>query len=112
MARFCAPAVVAVSLLGASAALAKDDACRSAMSQWQPKNVAQAHVAGFGIAVDRLKIDDGCYEVYGRDGEGNRVELSLDPATLAVMKLEVTFRRGADPARYLAAANAPPREAE
>lgn len=82
------------------------------MSQWQPKNVAQAHVAGFGIAVDRLKIDDGCYEIHGRDGDGNRVELMLDPASLAVRKLEVTFRRGADPSRYFAAAHAPRPEAE
>ncbi len=30
----------------------------------------------------RIKIDDGCYEVYASDAQGRLVELRLDPATL------------------------------
>ena len=35
------------------------------------------------------------------DADGNRVELKIEPATLAIMELEVRFRPGADASRYL-----------
>lgn len=87
--------------LGASGAVLASDDCRSPMSQWQSREAATAYVQQLGIDTDRLKIDDGCYELRGRDSDGNRVELKLDPATLALTELEVRFRPGADPARYL-----------
>lgn len=113
MTRILPPAILAVALLGANAAFADDD-CRSPMSQWQSQDAAAQHVSALGIEVRRLKIDDGCYEIKGRDSDGNEVELKLEPATLALRKLEVEFRAGTDPSRYLAGANrtAPmPREA-
>lgn len=100
------PAVLAIALLGAGAAFADDDDCRSPMSQWQPQDAAIQHATDLGIEVKRLKIDDGCYEIRGSDRDGNRVELKLDPASLALRELEVQFREGADPSRYLAGARA------
>jgi hypothetical protein len=50
-----------------------------------------------------LRIDDGGYEVRGRDSDGNRVGLKIDPTSLAILKLEVRFRSGADAVRYLPA---------
>ena len=86
-------------LMVAGTALADVD-CTSPMSDWQPREAAVAHVATLGITVDRLRIDDGCYELRGRDAEGNRVALQLDPATLEVRNLEVRFGHGADASRY------------
>lgn len=82
-------------------AFADDDKCGSPMADWQPRDSATAHVQSLGISPDRLKIDDGCYEIRGRDADGNRVELKLDPATLALVELEVKFQSGSDPSRYL-----------
>lgn len=93
--------VFAVSVLGASAALADDDDCISPMSQWQPQDAVVQHAAELGIEVQRLRIDDGCYEVRGRDSDGNRVELELDPASLGLVDLEIRFRPDSDPSRYL-----------
>ena len=90
-----------VSLAGASAAFADDDDCRSPMSAWQPREAVVDFVTTLGISVERLRIDDGCYEIRGRDGDGNRVGLQLDPATLAVRELAVRFRDGADATPYL-----------
>lgn len=106
MTRFLVPAVLAGALLGAGAAHADDDDCRSPMSQWQSQDAAVTHAAELGIEVRRLKIDDGCFEIRGSDAEGNRIELKLDPASLALRKLEVEFRAGADPSRYLKGAKA------
>lgn len=94
------PAALAVLLFGAAAALADDD-CHSPMSQWQPQDAAVQHAAELGIQVSRLKIDDGCYEIKGRDSDRNKVELKLDPASLALKELEVEFQPESDPSRYL-----------
>lgn len=94
------PLAAALALATSGGAFA-DDHCRSPMADWQPREGAIAHVQQLGITAERLKIDDGCYEIKGRDAEGNKIEMKLDPASLAVMTLEIEFRHGADPSRYL-----------
>lgn len=94
------PFALIVSLGAAGMAFADDD-CRGPMDQWQSREAATTHVQRLGISPDRVRIDDGCYEVRGRDSDGNRVELKLDPVSLAVRELEVRFRPGATPTRYL-----------
>lgn len=90
-----------IALASSGAALADDDSCRRPMGEWQSRDALAAHVAGLGLTADRLRIDDGCYEIRGRDGAGNQIELKIDPATLEPLILEVRFRPGADSSRYL-----------
>lgn len=104
--KLAVPLAVVIALATSGAALADDD-CRSPMADWQPREAAMAYVQRLGINADRLKIDDGCYEIRGRDADGNTVELKLEPGNLAVVSLEVEFRSGADPSRYLAGALGP-----
>lgn len=94
------PLVLALLLGTATHAPASDD-CNRPMADWQPREAVSSHLAQLGITLQRLRIDDGCYEVRGRDRDGNAVELKLDPATLGLKELEVRFRDGADPSRYL-----------
>ncbi|WP_058913166.1 PepSY domain-containing protein [Entomohabitans teleogrylli] len=106
------PAVIVIVLTGSGAALASDD-CRRPMAEWQSRDTVSDHVTELGITTDRLRIDDGCYEIRGRDNEGNRIKLKLDPATLEPLKLEVRFQPGSDTSRYLSvpdntSSNAPP----
>ena len=35
-----------------------------------------------GWKINRIKIDEGCYEVYGTDGKGQRAETYFNPKTL------------------------------
>ncbi len=95
------PSLALILALASAGAARADDDCESPMSEWQSREAAAAQVESLGISSDRLRIDDGCYEVRGRDSDGNRIELTLDPATLAVTQLEIEFRRGADVGRYL-----------
>lgn len=94
------PIATVVALTISGAALASED-CRSPMAEWKSRNTVTAHVTELGITTERLRIDDGCYEVRGRDGDGNPVVLKIEPATLALLELEIRFRSGADPSRYL-----------
>ena len=105
MKKMALAAAVLLSVSGAGAALADDD-CRTAVSEWQPRQAAVAMAEGFGWDVRRVKVEDGCYEVKGRDADGNEVEAKLDPGTLALVTLEVKFRPGADPSRYVSKARA------
>ena len=97
------PLATAVALTMSGAALASDD-CHSPMADWKSRDTVAAFAKDLGISSERMRIDDGCYEVRGRDADGNRVELKIEPATLAIMELEVRFRPGADTSRYLSGA--------
>lgn len=93
---------LAIVITLASIGLAKaDDNCHRPVAQWQPREAVAARAATLGVQLDRLRIDDGCYELRGRDANGNKVLLTLDPATLDIVALRVRFRPGAPTTPYL-----------
>ena len=73
--------------LVAAPALAGDD-CAVPMTDRQPREAVVKLAAENGWELQRIRIDDGCYEVIGRDAEGRSIEVKLDPATLAVIEME------------------------
>lgn len=78
---------LALALMAATAVQARDD-CDIAISQWQPREAVRAMAEDRGWRLKRIKIEDGCYEVYGTDREGHRFEAKIDPATLEVIEIE------------------------
>lgn len=47
---------------------------------------ALGRLAGdFGWTIDKMKIDDGCYELRVTDTSGNVLKVKIDPATLDVV---------------------------
>jgi len=76
-----------VACLPAGAALADDD-CFVPMADWQPREAVERFAEQNGWTMRRIKIDDGCYEIDGRDAEGRKIEVTLDPGTLAVIEFE------------------------
>ncbi len=71
----------------AGAALADDD-CLVPMADWQPREAVARLAAEKGWQVRRIKIDDGCYEIDGRDAKGQPIEVKLHPGTLQILELE------------------------
>ncbi|HRL26235.1 PepSY domain-containing protein [Alcaligenes sp. SDU_A2] len=94
------PLALVIALTYSTGALASED-CHRPMADWQSRDQVSAQATALGITTERLRIDDGCYEIRGRDQAGNRIELKLDPATLEPLGLEVRFEPGADTSRYL-----------
>ena len=84
--------VVFISILGAlavgSIALASDDDCDVPLSLWQSRATLQTYAESHGWVVRRIKIDDGCFEVYAYDTEGRRIEIKVDPSTFALVEFE------------------------
>lgn len=77
--------IVVTTLATASRA---DDDCAVPMANWQPRAAVQAMAEAQGWTVQRIKIDDGCYEIYGADATGRAIEVMVDPATLEVIEME------------------------
>jgi len=84
--------MLALALI-ATPVLAGDD-CAVPMTDWQPREAVRKFAAEQGWDLRRIRIDDGCYEVIGRDAEGRAIEVKLNPATLAVVEME--FEDGDD----------------
>ncbi|MFO1510155.1 MAG: PepSY domain-containing protein [Steroidobacteraceae bacterium] len=79
---------LALSLsLAAWPASASDD-CEVPVEQWQSREAVQQMAAAQGWEVQRLKIDDGCYEVHGKDAQGRAFKAKIDPQTLKVVKIK------------------------
>ena len=81
-----------LGVLCAAPAHAEDD-CDVPMAQWQPRAAVVQLAAEKGWQLRRIRIDDGCYEVIGRDATGRDIEVKLDPATLAVVEMEFEDHR-------------------
>ena len=86
------PLAILCLVLVAAPALADDD-CDVPVQYWQSRDAALRHAASLGWQVQRLKIDDGCYELRGRDAQGRAFKAKIDPRTLAVVKMR---QRGDD----------------
>lgn len=80
-------AYLCLSLMSAPASA--DDDCDVPVQQWQSRDAALEHAASLGWQVQRLKIDDGCYEIRGRDAQGRSFKAKLDPQTLRIVKMKV-----------------------
>lgn len=76
-----------LATLPASAALAEGD-CFVPIADWQPREAVAQFAVVQGWEVQRIKIDDGCYEIDGRDAQGRMIEVKLHPGTLQIVEIE------------------------
>lgn len=76
--------------LSIGSVVASDD-CYDPVDSWQPKENLQQSLESRGWQVNRIKVDDGCYEVKGTDSLGNRFEAIFSPASLDIRELEIEF---------------------
>jgi hypothetical protein len=72
--------VVVVTAVAAPSAWGKDF-CSVPKSDWQPQAALTRKLEGEGWKIRNLKIDSGCYEVYGTDGSGKARETHFNPHT-------------------------------
>ena len=78
---------VLVLSLAALPAWAGDD-CDAPLSRWQSRDAVRQMAVAKGWQIQRLKIDDGCYEIRATDGQGRPFKAKLDPETLKVLKIK------------------------
>ncbi len=78
-----------------------DTDCSDPIADWKPREVLRQQVESGGWTVQRIKVDDGCYEVRGTDRLGNKVKARYGPATLRIRSLEIDFGEHGDSSDYL-----------
>ena len=71
------------------------DDCEAPLNRWQTREAVRQMAAAQGWQIQRLKIDDGCYEIRGTDAQGRRFKAKIDPETLKVLKMKQDDRQRA-----------------
>lgn len=71
----------------AGTALAGDD-CSVLRAEWQSMEAVSRLSAENGWTLRKIEVDDGCYEVEARTGDGRRIEAKLNPKTLEVIEIK------------------------
>ncbi|MDP3701543.1 MAG: PepSY domain-containing protein [Hylemonella sp.] len=76
----------ALIALASTTALA-GPACNVPQNQWMKEGDFRAKMEQQGYQVKTFKVSKGqCYEIYGFDKAGKKVEIYFDPATAAVLE--------------------------
>ena len=93
------PAAVRDGLLVLSLGLAAlpvwaDDDCDAPLNRWQSRDAVRQMAEARGWQIQRLKIDDGCYELRGTDAQGRRFDAKIDPETLKILKMKLKDHKG------------------
>lgn len=68
------------------AAMASTECTKLPKSQWMPQEKMMAKLKAEGYEIKKFKVEDSCYEIYGHDKAGHKVEVYFDPVTGAVVK--------------------------
>ncbi len=58
-------------------------------SGWMSEAAMKRLIDGFGYRVNEFKVSGSCYEIYGWDRQGRKVEVYFNPVSGAVVKSEV-----------------------
>jgi len=78
--------VIALTTLLATGSVAASDLCNVPEADRQPVEALQQMLEGKGWQIKKIKMDDGCYEVYAMTDNGERIEAYFDPKTFAMVK--------------------------
>ena len=83
-------AIAAATAFSSLPASAESKSCGNApQAEWMSIADLQAKAAAMGYKVRQVKIEDGCYEIYALDKDGDRVEAYLNPVTAEVVKTKM-----------------------
>ena len=88
---FALAATGAMAITAAPASATGKMTCNAPQKSWKSMGALQAKLTKEGWKVRKAKVDGGCYEVYGTDPQGNRVEAYFHPVSF---KKLLVSRRG------------------
>lgn len=77
----------AAALILASAAAIAGPTCKVPKESWMKESDFKARLEKDGYQIKTFKVSKGeCYEIYGFDKAGKKVEIYFDPATGAILE--------------------------
>lgn len=79
--------LLAAFIFVASNAAVAGPACNAPQEQWMPEATFKKGLEDQGYQIKNFKVSKGrCYEIYGFDKAGKKVEIYFDPVTAAVLE--------------------------
>lgn len=81
--------LIALLSLAPLTAMAGADCKVHPKSEWASEDTLKQALADEGYTIKKFKVDGNCYEIYGRNKEGKKVEIYFDTKTLEIVKAEV-----------------------
>jgi len=81
-------AAIAIAVSGIAGASSESESARCAVpaAERQSPDALKQKLEGEGWKVRRIKSEDGCFEVYGFDAQGRKIEAYFHPKSLAMLK--------------------------
>lgn len=73
--------LVTLSLITVARAEEGQDCTQAAKDKWLGEDVIKERAKAAGIDVRQVKVEGTCYEVYGIDAKGSKVETLFNPET-------------------------------
>lgn len=81
------PLVVSALLVAVSGIALAGPACNVPKEKWMPEAAFKKGLEEKGYQIKTFKVSKGnCYEIYGFDKAGKKVEIYFDPATAAPLE--------------------------
>lgn len=76
---------LAVFLVG-SAAYAKKTCTNEPREKWMSEEAFKKHIESQGYKIEKFKQPGTCYEIYGTNREGKKVEMYFNPVDASIVK--------------------------
>lgn len=76
-------------ILSTGAAQAKKTCTDQPKDKWMSEADFRAKVEGLGYKISKFKQPGTCYEIYGQNKEGKKVEVYFNPVDASVTKEEI-----------------------
>lgn len=76
-------------ILPTSWALAAADCPVHPKEEWAKEETLKQALLDEGYRIKKFQVDGNCYEIYGRNKEGKKVEIYFDTKTLDIVKAEI-----------------------
>ena len=90
MKRIIASAIATPALSFAASAAFAEPSCNVPKDKWMKEADFRKMAEGQGYVIKTFKVNKGqCYEIYGTNKEGQKVEVFFNPATPEVVKSKV-----------------------
>ena len=89
MNRFVLAVAACVAFALPTAAFAGANCKANPKAEWMSEADAKARLVAQGYKIDKFKIDGNCYEIYGSNKDGKKVEIYFDTKSLDVVKAEI-----------------------
>ena len=81
--------IAIITLAVSGNALAGADCTAEPQEKWMSHADMQRQILQMGYTIDRFKTDGNCYEIYGRNGAKEKVEVYFNPVNGKIVKEEI-----------------------